>query len=64
MLPQRRVRALGRFVGSAQWPNVLGTFLARFGCHAKPEEQPMHNLIYIVGFIVILLAVLSFLGLR
>jgi len=30
----------------------------------RPEERPMNGIIYIIGLIVVVLAILSFLGLR
>lgn len=35
-----------------------------FKDESKPEEGNMHNIIYIVGFVVIVLVILSVLGLR
>ena len=34
------------------------------GPQAGPEEQPMNGIIYLVGLIVVIMAILSFLGLR
>jgi hypothetical protein len=34
------------------------------GACADPEEEPMNGIIYIVGLIVIIMFILSFLGLR
>ena len=46
---------------------LIGTFV-RGPCLAlnatKPRSHPMNNIIYIVGLIVIVLAILAFLGLR
>ena len=61
--------------GSNAIPTVLdeGTFVRRWGCVAKlarcgkrslDREQDMHSLIYLIGLIVVILAILSFFGLR
>jgi hypothetical protein len=34
------------------------------GARAQPLEQAMHGIIYLVGLIVVILAILSFFGLR
>jgi hypothetical protein len=36
----------------------------RFGLIHKPRERPMHGLIYLVGLVVVILAILSLFGLR
>lgn len=50
---------------------VNGTFLEPPGswgimtpAEGRPEESPMNGIIYLVGLIVVVLAILSFLGLR
>jgi hypothetical protein len=42
----------------------LGTLPSRPDCQARAEEACMNQLIYLVGLIVVILAVLSFFGLR
>jgi hypothetical protein len=37
---------------------------ARAGTPAKNQEWDMHQIIYLVGLIVVILAILSFFGLR
>jgi hypothetical protein len=41
-------------------------FAARRGSgpHTGPEEEPMNGIIYLVGLIVVIMFILSFLGLR
>jgi hypothetical protein len=36
----------------------------RVRCTAYPWEKPMHGIIYLVGLIVVIMAILSFFGLR
>ena len=36
----------------------------RVNCHTVQEEGPMNGIIYIVGLIVVIMFILSFLGLR
>jgi hypothetical protein len=33
-------------------------------CHGEERSRPMHGLIYLIGLIVVVLAILSFFGLR
>jgi hypothetical protein len=48
--------------------NFSGTLLFnghhRRRLRCRPEENPMNGIIYIIGLIVVVLAILSFLGLR
>jgi hypothetical protein len=41
----------------------LSALGSRRGLH-KPQGHPMNNIIYIIGLIVVVLAILAFLGLR
>jgi hypothetical protein len=50
---------LGNF---SQTPLFHGHRLRRRQC--RPEENTMNGIIYIIGLIVVVLAILSFLGLR
>jgi hypothetical protein len=36
----------------------------RVRCTAQPMEEAMHGIIYLVGLIVVIMAILSFFGLR
>ena len=50
---------------SASHPCVrIGTLPSRPDCQNKAEEFWMNQLIYLVGLIVVILAILSFFGLR
>jgi hypothetical protein len=63
----RRIGAGGRSPGS---PRPTGTFSSAPGLGdaaataAVIGERPMHSIIYLVGLIVVILAILSFFGLR
>jgi hypothetical protein len=41
-----------------------GSFVCATGRHKPERSRPMHGLIYLVGLIVVILAILSFFGLR
>ncbi|TMJ03511.1 MAG: hypothetical protein E6G97_10320 [Alphaproteobacteria bacterium] len=60
-------KPLGLLIGRARElfrdpPVSLGIDQCRRPC--RPEESPMNGIIYLVGLIVVVLAILSFLGLR
>ncbi len=42
----------------------IGTFWSRGYWRGEPRRSRMHSIIYLVGLVVIVLAILSFLGLR
>ena len=49
------------------WRSRVGTFTRRLRLPYRPKRhrrQSMHGIIYIVGLIVVILAILSFFGLR
>ncbi len=55
-----------RFRGAVKAPAAatgLGTDV-RLGCWSGRSEDPMNNIIWLVGAVVIVLAILSFFGLR
>jgi len=43
---------------------TLNAAVALYGCEFKLEETNMDGLIYLVGLIVVIMAILSFFGLR
>lgn len=43
---------------------IRGGFHARLSNGGCPQEKQMNNIVYIVGFVVIVLFVLGFVGLR
>jgi hypothetical protein len=43
---------------------VCAVFARRLRQHASSRESPMHGIIYLVGLVVIVLAILSLFGLR
>ena len=43
---------------------AAGTLQVIFGFYGQASEAKMHGLIYLIGLIVVILAILSFFGLR
>jgi small-conductance mechanosensitive channel len=52
----------GRWV--AEWRALACAVLHQLGADHQPKETALNNLIYIVGLVVVVIAVLSFFGLR
>ena len=45
-------------------PSPPGSWGDARGSQSRPKEQPMNGIIYLIGLIVVIMAILSFLGLR
>jgi len=58
----RRWAAVTHQRGARSWEQFL--YILRFQAAAKPCEEIVNGLIYLIGLIVVILFILSFLGLR
>ena len=56
-------RVLSRAFQELSWAGSV-PFTPAGGGAATPEEVSMHGLIYLIGLIVVIMAILSFFGLR
>jgi hypothetical protein len=72
-MPRPRLQWINPHLGSRRFPSLSAPrrnqsgpprFLRRSRAHRSGVEEHMNGIIYLIGLIVVIMAILSFLGLR